>query len=101
VVDDKHHQSVVVNMNDDEEETTVWSWQRVKPKPKSLKRPNQVSPILLKKKIALDSAPSTSYNQFAILSESTPNNGNEDETEELDMITEDTLDESAKPMADG
>lgn len=97
MVDDKHHQSVVVNMNDDEEETTVWSWQRVKPKPKSLKRPNQVSPILLKKKIALDSAPSTSYNQFAILSESTPNNGNEDETEELDMITEDTLDESAKP----
>ncbi|XP_020808002.1 uncharacterized protein LOC110183986 [Drosophila serrata] len=84
-------------MNDDEDDKKVWSWQSVKPKPKAIKRPNQDSPILLKKKIALDFAPSTSTNQFSLLSDSTPNNGNEDETETLDIITEDTLDESAKP----
>ncbi|KAH8306759.1 hypothetical protein KR044_013041 [Drosophila immigrans] len=84
-------------MNGDEDDITVWSWQRVKPKPKAIKRPNQVSPIVIRKKITLDSAPSTNTNQFSLLSDSTPNNGNKDETEALDMISEDISDESAKP----
>lgn len=99
VVADKHQKSVVVNMSDNEDDTSVWSWQSTKPKPMRIKRPNQVSPILFKKKLALDTAPSTSYNQFTILAERSPiEKGNfADENEALDMITEDNIDEPAKP----
>lgn len=96
VVADKHPQSVVVKMNDDEADITVWPWKKVKPKPKPIKKQNQVSSVLLTKKIALEPAPSTSSNQHTLLSDSTPNNLNEDENEAIDMTTEDPTDESAK-----
>lgn len=51
VVADKHPQSVVVKMNDDEADITVWPWKKVKPKPKPIKKQNQVSSVLLTKKL--------------------------------------------------